>query len=363
MKLKIAEREESITYSYSKLILFGFSALYLLFPYLLEYYIGAEFYIYSSYQDITFKYSLIFFSILFLTINLIIIDLRRFNIVKCALPSKRSAKIIIWINIAYLGVICARGLPLRLGGASRDILLELISSQLLPGFGFLFLLCIVAVIYLKDRKYLLLFIAVCFVVDIIHQGKIFTSYAVLSLMFYLDNIRTKISLKRIVLIVSLGFSFLLMIFFMRAISADQNPLLGAYSFFSEFMGVNATNGWAYEYHLTGGNRDLSDFDATLREYYVKDVGHGLALSPVAYFIGNYGDLFFIHVILYFIVVFMIFHISVKFIGKYALVILLYNVIHLLRHGPNLFLSKCMFQLIFIIGLIAILNFWKERKYS
>ena len=241
-------------------------------------------------------------------------------------------------------------------------MLGAISKQLVPGFGILLLLCMISLIALNNKRYVILFCIICLLVDIVHEGKIFTSYAILCLMFYFDEKGVQISIKRVVTIGMFGLIFLLSIFIMRAYAVGDNNIIGIYSAFSEFMGVNATAGWAIEYASLNLPNDYIDFDAALREYYLKYVGHGLALSPVAYFIGNFHSFYYIAVTSYCIIILFVYLLGSKLIGKYSLLIFMYNIIHLLRHGPNLFLTKSITQ-IFIISLVFILIYQLDKSNS
>ena len=57
------------------------------------------------------------------------------------------------------------------------------------------------------------------------------------------------SMRKLLLIGLLGFSFIFTIFTLRALSSGGFFLVDVYSIFSEFMGVNATIGWGYEYNM------------------------------------------------------------------------------------------------------------------
>ena len=354
MKLKLSVKGESNKYPYSTLAILTFCSLYIILPYFLQAIVGDSFYIYSSSQNSSILPSLYFFLNIVICFAIIIHDLKWHNKINIGKLTTRSYKLLIWLTIIYLIIIALRDIPLKLGGASRTEMLGAISRQLLPGFGFLLLLSFISIIQSHNKKLLLIFCLICFLVDIIHEGKIFTSYALLCMMFYFDDSLIKISLKRIILIGCIGLCFLTMIFFMRASAVGENPFLSVYSLFSEFMGVNATSGWAIEYSNNNLPPDLNDFDTTLRNYYINNVGHGLALSPVAYFIGNFPS-YYLVVPLYFGIITLIYLAGNRLIGQYSILILLYNLIHLLRHGPNLFLSKSISQIIFVSILFIWIN--------
>ena len=74
--------------------------------------------------------------------------------------------------------------------------------------------------------------------------------------------------------------------FMRISLAGDDlskDMLGfAYLFGSEFLGVQASIGWAMEYFSEGYPASFWAFGATLQDFYKSSVGHGLATSPGAF---------------------------------------------------------------------------------
>ncbi len=358
MKLKLCVRKlwNDYTCRYSLLIILAFSFLYFILPYFLQGIVGDDFYLYSNCQSSTFIYALYFFLLILILFKIIIRNVKKYENISCWPPQKKYAKFIYWLNVLYLCVVILNGLSLRASGATRGALLEAISGQLFPGYGYLFLLSIVIITHLKNNRYLYLFVFICFIVDMIYQGKIFTMYASVVVMFYIDNLRVKINLKRILIIALLGFSFLFIIYTIRAVASGGNVLVDVYSMFSEFMGVNATSGWGMSYYKSGLPFQLSEFDSVLQDYYIQNVGHGLGLSPVAYFLANFGSgwSFFLSTSIYIFIVMIIYLIGSRVLGKYVLLIFLYNFVHLLRHGPNLFLSKSLLQILFLSVIVLLL---------
>lgn len=366
MKLRLCVKKRLSNYSgsYVRTILIVLSFLYSIFPYLLQKIVGDDFYIYSSYQSFTILYSLYFLLMLWLVFRALQMKVRKFESINCVHPTKKNIKFFWWMNFSYFGLIIIRGIFARIQGADRTFLLELISSQLFTGYGFILLLVCISVIWLREKKYLCYFVVICFLIDFIYQGKIFTTNVIMVVMFYLDDLRISISVKRLLLIGLLGFGFLFLIFAIRAITTgEESVFLSVYSLFSEFMGVNATVGWGYEYYLFNQPPSFVDFGSTLREYYIEEVGHGLALSPVAYFLANYGISYsyFISLFAYFGITYIFYVLSIRIIGRFALFVFMYNYIHLLRHGPDLFLSKSIFHICFLIALILLFNIYKEHN--
>jgi hypothetical protein len=346
-------------FNYSLAILIVFSFLYFVIPIGIQYIVGESFYIYSSYQFQVTGITLYFFG----GIVLFIVFLKaRVKINPCTRsipPDKYSFKIFFYINMIYLIIIVIRGISFRIQGVTREYLLEYISAQLIPGYGYLLLLAGIAVIYLKSDKLLYYFIAICLIIDLIYQGKIFSTNAVMVTMFYLDEKKLKISFKRLLIIATCGFGFLFIIFTIRSIGNGGNALINIYSLFSEFMGVNATIGWGYDYYKSNMPMALSGFDLILQEFYIGISGHGLALSPAAYFVGNFGDGYLFMSPFYLIVLYFFYRISSMIIGRFALFVFMYDFIHLLRHGPNLFLAKSIAHLLFLIGILIFFNNYKK----
>lgn len=359
--LYVKERSKSYSCNYSRTILIVFAFLYLVFPLFIQPIVGEEFYIYSCYQYHATYYSLLFFVGIVLLLYCLSRCVNKYPYVSCPLPDKISLKFFYWINILYFFKMIICGIPLRLAGASRLELLMSISSQLVTGYGYILLLAFISLLCLKDRKYIILFAICCLCLDLIYQGKIFSGNLVMVLMFYLDDLRVKMSIRRLLLIGLLGFCFLFAIFTLRALSSGGILLVDVYSLFSEFMGVNATIGWGYEYNMVNAPASLIDFDAILQDYYFEDVGHGLALSPAAYFIGNFGNKYLIAVLLFFILIAIIYSVSSMIIGRYTLLVFMYNYLHLMRHGPNLFLSKSITHLSFLIIVLYIFQCYKNNK--
>lgn len=345
--------------NYSVAILIAFSFLYFVLPIGIQYIVGESFYIYSSYQFQVTGITLSFFGGLILFIAFLRAGVKKYPYTRSIPPDKYSFKIFFYINMIYLIIIVVRGILFRMQGATREYLLEYISAQLIPGYGYLLLLAGIAIIYLKNDKLLYYFVAVCLIVDLIYQGKIFSTNAVMVAMFYLDDKKVKISFKKLLVIGASGFGFLFIIFAIRAIGSGDNPLMSIYSLFSEFMGVNATIGWGYDYYKSNMPMVLSGFDLILQDFYIRTSGHGLALSPAAYFVGNFGDKCLFVSAFYLIAIYCFYRITSMVIGRFALFVFMYDFIHLLRHGPNLFLSKSITHILFLIGILIFFNNYKK----
>lgn len=363
MKLKLYEKmlSSKFLFSYSRVILVSFSILYFILPLVMQYIVGDTFYIYSPYQYKMTGYTLYFF----VGVSLLIIGLvnkaKKTPLVQVNPLDRRIFKVFYSVNITYLIVIVLKGILFRIQGATREYLLEYISAQLIPGYGYLLLLASLSVIYIKSNKLLYYFILVCVFIDLIYQGKIFSTNAVMVTMFYLDEKNVKISLKRLLFIGIIGLSFLFLIFEIRALASGENPLMSLYSLFSEFMGVDATVGWAYDYHKINLPLKFVNFDAVLQEHYIASTGHGLALSPVAYFVGNFGDSYIYISTIFLLVIYFFYRFSTRIIGRFALFVFMYDFIHILRHGPNLFLLKSITHILFLILIVLFLTTFKKTR--
>lgn len=357
--------QQSYSFSYSILILIGLAFLYLVLPLVLQYLVGEEFYIFSKYQFSVASASAFFFLSLSAMILLLSKKVKITTYLGLSRPSDRLCKLIFLLNFAYLIIVLVRGILLRSNGISREELLNVVSSQLIPGYGYLLLITSLCIIYLKDKWYLAAFLVLAFSIDIVYQGKIFATVGLMITMFYLDNTKYRFSVWRILMLALCGFGFLTLIFVIRSINAEggtpNDDLVTVYTFFSEFMGVNATAGWGYEYFSLHLPRNLFNFDPVLQKYYLSSVGHGLAISPVGYLFGNFGNYYILAAIVYLICVFGLFYISSKIIGRYVIFVFMYNYIHLLRHGPDIFLYKCVLQIIFLTFVITFIKVITNNK--
>ncbi|WP_316737870.1 hypothetical protein [Pedobacter aquatilis] len=353
---------EKYSFSYSKIVLIGLAFLYFILPVTLQSLVGEDFYIFSKYQFLVSDRSILFFILLIILLSFLAKKIKKTAIGLKIHPSKGILILAVSLNFVYLLIVLIRGILLRQQGLAREDLLGIISSQLIPGYGYFLLLSFVALLQLKEKKFLFLFILIAFGIDIIYQGKIFVTNALMLSMFYIDNIKLKFSLLRISLIGLSGLAFLVVIFVIRSIATDgeAGDLTSVYTSFSEFMGVNATVGWSYEFNKQGMPASYFNYDPVLQKYYLSSVGHGLAISPVAYFTGNFGDSYLVAIIAYFLIIYLIFYYSSKIIGRYAFFVLMYNFIHLLRHGPDIFLYKCILQIMFLIVVIAILKSFEKK---
>ncbi|ADY53774.1 hypothetical protein Pedsa_3238 [Pseudopedobacter saltans DSM 12145] len=348
-------RQKDYSLNYSRLILFGLAFLYFVIPILTQLIVGEEFYIYSKFQLLVNNYNFYFLGSLafFLALLFLFIPERTIKIPHLSLD---IFKVIFLINTLYQIWLIFNGIYAKYLGFSRLELLGKISSLLIPGYGYLLILACISIIKWNNRKALVVFVLFSFTIDFLFQGKIFATISLMLLMFYLDLNKIKLTTKRVLLLTMFGFAFLISVVLIRskmAISGDT--LLSVYNSFSEFMGVQATSGWGLEYYVHNKPQDFLNFDTTLQTYYFESVGHGLALSPLAYFLGNFGYNFFFYLVIYFCALFLIYYLSAHFMGKYSIFVLMVNYIHLLRHGPNVFLFNSIFQIVFLCLIIVVLS--------
>ena len=136
---------------------------------------------------------------------------------------------------------------------------------------------------------------------------------------------------------------------------SKDMLRFAYLFGSEFLGVQASIGWAMEYFSEGYPASFWAFGATLQDFYKSSVGHGLATSPGAFLrrISAVRGYFFS--IVSCAIMAMLFRICIRVVGWIVYLILAINFQHFLRHGIDVFLGKVIFQMIFVFLLAELLR--------
>lgn len=251
--------------------------------------------------------------------------------------------------IIYLVILIAYGMKLKAAGTQRLDLLAAEGDFLLPGMGFLLVTSAVYLIRARSALLLAVFVLLCVIADAVYAGKIFTFVAVGLIFFRLDYADVPIRrMKRIFLATSLlGFAAIVILGVVRTHLAGEEVKSGilpsTYLAASEFMGVQATVGWAIAYNLSNFPVDLLTFDSTLQNSYIGSVGHGLALSPVAYFVGNFGTLSIPVILLTFSLFAWIFRVGSKHLTWVMFLILILNFQHFLRHGVNIFAEKVITQ--------------------
>lgn len=351
-------RQKNYSYNYSRALLSGLAFLYLVLPLAFPYLSGSDFYIYSNEQLNIIHISLFSFFLAFIFAEAIFRI--RFNSRKlCVTNSISDTSIFIYVSYVLMILIIFSGLQLRAAGLGRMELVEAIHAASIPGYGLILLLAGLSIALNSKTKHLIIFIIFSMIIDFIYMGKIYSYMALIILFFYLDHKNVKFSLIRLMQITILGLFFLLVIFTSRAsASGELEGIFAAYTFASEFVGVNSTIGWALEYNALGLPSQFLDFGSRLEDFYISKVGHGLALAFPAYFIGNFGDYWFVGQFLYFFSIALALLFLVKYFGHIVMFIILFNSQHLFRHGPDIFLQKILLHL---VGLVFVIYFMRLVK--
>ena len=319
-----------------------------------------EFYIYSSNQAGANQLSLAFGCIFIAWI---------FYMFRPALASSRpraSERLANWpgLRIAYLMTIAYSialilyGLKLRTEGASREELLDGIDNFLLPGMSYLLVCASIFAVARANRIQFYVLFFTFLLVDAIFNGKIFSFLALVLFFLRLDYTKPTIRhiLKAFAFWGLFGVSMLALSGLSRvSLAGDDisvNAIGIAYLLGSEFLGVQASIGWAMDYVSQGYPQVFWAFGSALEEFYKSNVGHGLATSPAAFFEANFGSMAVVAGGVYVIVFTLAFRASLRFLGWIAYLIVAINFQHFLRHGIDVFMLKVITQGVFAILLVA-----------
>ncbi|HEY6529178.1 MAG TPA: hypothetical protein VIZ65_10825 [Cellvibrionaceae bacterium] len=328
-----------------------------------------EFYIYSNSQEnaniLSYIYGAIFISWSYLL----------FRPTKGFLSNRAAAKLTNWkgLPIAYFTMLTyglallVQGQRIRGTGATREELLDGMDDFLLPGMGLLLLLTSVYCVARATRLQFYGMFLIFLLIDITYNGKIFSFLALILFFMRLDYFRppTNLIIKAFLFWGLLGLSMLLFSGLMRLSLAGDDlstDMIGvAYLFGSEFLGVQASIGWAMEYFAEGYPMSFWAFGATLQDFYKSSVGHGLATSPGAFFEANFGNAGPFLAIFGSAITLMLFQISVRVLGWIVYLIVAINFQHFLRHGIDVFLGKVIFQMIFAILVAGLTGSLKVKE--
>lgn len=137
-------------------------------------------------------------------------------------------------------------------------------------------------------------------------------------------------------------------------------LLGiVYLFGSEFLGVQASIGWAMDYYASSYPLSFWNFGSTLENFYIASVGHGLATSPGAYLQANFGNTGPAAAIIACLIGLVLFRLSVRWLGLVAYLIIAINFQHFLRHGLDVFIVKIISQMVIAVLIVIIVNTFKR----
>lgn len=315
-----------------------------------------EFYIYSKLQDKANILSLVYGVIFICWVGLL------FRPKPTSLTRRAPTQLVNWsgLRIAYLVMLVYAlsvlfyGQQLRAIGASRADLLAGMDDFLFPGMGLLLMLASVFCVAQASRFQFYGIFLTFLLVDITYNGKIFSFLAMILFFLRLDYARPsrKTILKAFSIWGVLGVLMLFLSGLMRMTLAGDDlnsDVVGvAYLFGSEFLGVQASIGWAMEYFSHGYPTSFWAFGSTLQEFYNSSVGHGLATSPAAFFEANFGMAGTFIAIFWCGIALIFFRISEGMLGWVAYLIIAINFQHFLRHGVDVFLGKIIFQIIFAI---------------
>ncbi|WP_143870067.1 hypothetical protein [Catenovulum sediminis] len=339
---------------------------YFVVPYLCSYILPDDFYVFSAFKKDGEYAVLISFMLCILFFYLI---LRRNKWVKRVdyIPqlSTNALQFIYLIFIVQLTVLALSGTYYRLisGINERDILLEKQHVFLFSGTSYIFVCGFLYMAAFVNRKKLLLLSFLFVYIDILFMGKKFVFYLVGILLYRSDISQNIKSTKPFIYACIGGMAFLIAIYVVRALTfnSDANILLDVYAVFSEFIGVYATVGWAVEF-----NKVISSWWLVVQElssYYRYQVGHGLALHPVAYFIAVFGDSWLVGMFVYLLVFSTIYYLTSMLVGSAAVLILLVNIMHFMRHGPEIFLQQFVMQAVFLSIILYFPKLYRTQYFK
>lgn len=327
--------------------------LYLVLPSLLSMFLPDDFYVfYKNSYDGTMESIFFFFLFvgLFATIRFVKVE----SGITKNVNMMALFKVLHVVHVVYLFAVLLVGLKFRLGnGATRPELLELISGFFFPGYSYL-LVASVCFLVIRGRGLYLVLIGLFFLLlDFAYMGKIFTLLFLVTWMMWADyhGKSGKIFFRGLML----GGCVAVSIFVVREIVVNGTFTSGInlYLFFSEFIGVFATIGWAEGYHAQGMPTQIMDFNTVLEPFYSTSISHGLALHPAAYFVGNFGDFWPVAAIIYILALALFSFIAIRSLGFLYIIIFIVNSVHFFRHGPDVFAKNIFVQSIFF-GLLVLL---------
>jgi len=348
----------------TRILFVGLIFLYFVLPVAIsEFIFDNTFYIYSSFQSHANAYSLIY-GLLF---GLFIIILFKaspslaYKKVTIRLKKWRGARFAYYAMVIYSIVLLLYGMKLRLLGSSREDLLSGMDDFLLPGMSMLLLFASVFAVCNANRAQFYGLFALFLAIDVTFNGKIFSFLALILFFARIDYIRP--SRRAIIQAFTFWFGFGLILLFLSGLTRislagddlNVNAAGIAYLFGSEFLGVQASIGWGMDYFNHGQPFALWNFGSILQEFYITNVGHGLATSPGAFFQANFGVGGPFVALLACLIGLVVFRASARWIGFVAYLIIAINFQHFLRHGIDVFLVKILSQMIFAILVAVAIN--------
>lgn len=342
---------------------------YFLFPALTSHFVfEGAFYIYSPSQSEGDLYSAIIGVFMLVWVHLLFpkTPLRYSRLVD-DIATSRIFQLMYGIFFAYLIALALFGLRLRMGGASREELLDGMDNFLLPGLSYLLLSAAVASVAARTNLRLIALVIACVIVDMIFNGKIFSFLAAAMIFFRMDyaGVSRKTSNKvwRIVLLVAPAILFIIGLsrVSLSGASLELDVLTLLYTLASEFLGVEASVGWAIDYHNSGQSAALLEYAASLQDSYIREVGHGLALSPVAFFVGLFGEVGVGLLIVSMLLLAWFTRVTRPAFTWIIFLIFALNFQHFMRHGFNVFVVKIVTQACFfyLVAEIASSRTWRN----
>lgn len=333
--------------------------IYFIFPISGEYILGSDFYIFS-YSESQSKYLAIFaFFISLIFLHFIYITSKKsINSNKTIHSlSKKILKLHFHLFLLFILVLSINGIYQRLIiSADRNFLLSNLHEFLVSGVSFLFIGALVYITRFLTKKYIFILIAIFIMLDFLYLGKKFSFYAIALLLFYFDTNKNLMPTKNHLLYIGFfGIAVIITTSTLRAIAADDQTdiyrqLFSFYSYTSEFIGVYASIGHAIDSSsiLHGAYFNV---DRLLADLYLDDIGHGLALHSIAYFIVLSKTYWWFFYILYFVFLVFLIRLFSMAIGNLIILLIIVNSVHFFRHGPDIFLYQIIQQSIYITLII------------
>lgn len=253
-----------------------------------------------------------------------------------------SQKIGYKIYFIYLLFLVLLGFYLRNLGFQRGELLSILSSTFLQGMGLIMSLFYLSLVK-KNNKQILIIGVLFVIIDMLFMGKQYFIALITLLVFLADYHAIKVTLLQIA---SLALAAVLFIFLINFSRGDFLQI-DLYSTLMEFRAVLSSIQFAKQ---NVNFFQLAEFRSIIEDECFSIYGYNLAFHPVLYFRSLYGG-FFLNALLYAITLFVLFKLSVRYLGAYGVLIITLNFIHFLRHGIDIFLIKILVQSLMVFVFI------------
>ncbi|UOG92017.1 MAG: hypothetical protein L3K52_17785 [Candidatus Thiothrix sulfatifontis] len=330
--------------------------LYFILPISGEYVLGSNFYIFSYSESLSKYFAMFAFCVSFFFLGLTyIISKKSINSSKSISSlSRKILRIHFYLFLLFIFVLLTNGIYQRLTvGSDRIFLLSNLHEFLVSGVSFLFIGALVYIARYISKKYFYIIVFLFVLLDFIYLGKKFSYYAIALLLFNSDT--SENSNKHLIYIGIFSIIIIIVISILRAVAADDqadvyHQLFSFYSYTSEFLGVYASIGHALDNsHLLYGT--YFNLDYLLADFYKDEVGHGLALHPIAYFLILSKSYWWFLYIFYFSFLTLLIRLFSSTLGNLIILLLTINSVHFFRHGPDIFLYQVIQQSIYITLII------------